>query len=153
MHADQSSLFGGTASHITLRPCEVMDIDTKLAIEKEILGVYVSGHPLDPFKERFEKSRHTIGVLHNDDVKDEQKIIVGGIVDEYKEILTKKGKKMAFITLSDFTGSIEAVVFPKIFEKYREIIQPDSVVAVQATVSVRDGAKSILINGIRKLEK
>ena len=71
MHADQGSLFGGDASHITLRPAEPMSDDDRLVMEKEILGVYVTGHPLDPFKERFAKFKKrplqisNIGLLIN----------------------------------------------------------------------------------------
>jgi len=153
MHADQGSLFGGDASHITLRSCDPMSEDERLTIEKEILGVYVSGHPLTPFKERFEKSKYNINMIHEDEVKNEQKIIIGGIIDTVKEITTKKGQKMAFVTISDFTGSIEAVVFPKTYEKNKEVVVEDTVIAVQAVVSDRDGEKSVIINGIKKLAK
>ncbi len=153
MHADQGSLFGGNASHITLRPCEPMSDDDRLTMEKEILGVYVSGHPLEPFRDRFAKSKHNINMIHEGEIKADQKIVIGGIIDTVKEITTKKGKKMAFITVTDFTGSIEAVVFPKTYESNREIVVEDTIIAVQATVSDRDGELSVLINGIKKLEK
>lgn len=153
MHADQGSLFGETNSHITLKDCEPMPNEEKIAMEKEILGVYISGHPLEPFRERFSKSSSNIGMILSGDIKNEQKAIIGGIIESTKEINTKKGDKMAFITLSDFTGSIEAVVFPKTFEKNRDIIVEDTVVAVQAKVSNRDGEKSVIIEGIKKLEK
>ena len=153
MHADQGSLFGGNASHITLRPCEPMSDDDRLAMEKEILGVYVSGHPLEPFRDRFAKSKHNINMIHEGEIKADQKIIIGGIIDTVKEITTKKGKKMAFITVTDFTGSIEAVVFPKTYEANREIVVEDTIIAMQATVSDRDGELSVLINGLKVLEK
>jgi DNA polymerase-3 subunit alpha len=152
MHSDQGSLFGEDTSHITLRECEPMSDDDRLTMEREILGVYVTGHPLDPFKERFAKSKHNIAMIHEGEIKPDQKIIIGGIIDIVKEITTKKGKKMAFITLTDFTGSIEAVVFPKTYESNRELVEADTVIAVQATVSERDGDLSVLINGIKKLE-
>jgi len=153
MHADQGSLFGEDTSHITLRDSAPMSDDDRLTMEKEILGVYVSGHPLEPFKERFSKSKHNISMIHEGEIKPDQKIVIGGIIDIVKEITTKKGKKMAFVTLTDFTGSIEAVVFPKTYESNRELVQEDTVIAVQATVSDRDGELSVLINGIKKLEK
>jgi len=153
MHADQGSLFGGNNSHITLRESEPMNKDEQLVIEKEILGVYVSGHPLDPFKERFEKSKHNISMIYEGEIKTEEKIIIGGIIDTVKEVTTKKGQKMAFITISDFTGSIEAVVFPKTYEKNRDVVLEDTVIAMQAIVSDRDGEKSVIINGIKKLQK
>ena len=96
MNADQGSLFGGDASHITLRPCDPMSDEERLTMEKEILGVYVSGHTLEPFKDRFEKSRHNIGMITSGELKGEQKVIIGGIIESVKEIMTKKGQKMAF---------------------------------------------------------
>lgn len=153
MHADQGSLFGGTASHITLRPSTKMSDEDRLVMEKEILGVYVTGHPLDPFRDRFEKSKHNIRMVLENEIKDEQKIIIGGIIESIKEITTKKGKHMAFITLTDFTGTIEGVIFPKTYESNKETLVIDTVVAVQATVSDRDGQKTIILNGIKILEK
>ncbi|MCD5389991.1 MAG: DNA polymerase III subunit alpha [Candidatus Pacebacteria bacterium] len=117
MHADQGSLFGGTASHITLKKSEPMSKDQKLLYEKEILGVFVSGHPLDPFKERFANSKANIQMIHDNEIKNEQKSVIGGIIESVKEITTKKGDKMAFLTIADFTSSIEAVIFPRTYKK------------------------------------
>jgi len=89
----------------------------------------------------------------NNEVKDEQKIIIGGIIDTVKEITTKKGKHMAFVTLTDFTGTIEGVVFPKTYESNKHLIVPDTIIAIQAIVSDRDGQKTIILNGMKKLEK
>ncbi len=153
MHADQGSLFGETVNHITLKKTEPMRLDEKLAMEKETLGVYVSGHPLDPFRKKFESAKANIQKIHEGEIKPEQKAIIGGIIEQVKEITTKKGDKMAFLTLRDFTSSIEAVVFPKTYQKNKEVIQEDTIVAMQVTVSDRDGKKSVIINGIKKLEK
>ncbi|MFT6361044.1 MAG: DNA polymerase-3 subunit alpha [Candidatus Paceibacteria bacterium] len=153
MHTDQGSLFADDASHITLKPCDPISDEDRLTMEKEILGVYVSGHPLEPFKERFEKSQHNIGMIHSGDIRGEQKIVLGGIIESIKEITTKKGQKMAFIRIADLTGSIEAVVFPKTYASNLEIIIEDEVIAMQAKVSDRDGEKTIIIEGLKKLEK
>ena len=153
MHTDQGSLFGGETSHITLKPCDPLSEEERLVMEKEILGIYVSGHPLEPYKERFEKSSHNIGLILEDEIKNEQKVIIGGIIESVKEITTKKGQKMAFVTLTDLTGTIEGVVFPKTYESNKDVIVEDNVIAVQATVSDRDGQKTIIMNGIKKLEQ
>jgi DNA polymerase-3 subunit alpha len=120
-------------------------------MEKEILGVYVSGHPLDPFKKKFESAKANIQMIHKDEIRNEQKAIIGGIIEQVKEITTKKGDKMAFLTIADFTSSIEAVVFPKTYKKNIETIAEDNIVAMQVTVSDRDGQKSVIVNGIKKL--
>jgi DNA polymerase III subunit alpha len=153
MHSDQGSLFGEESSHITLVPSEELNQEIKLAMEKEILGVYVSGHPLDPFKERFEKTECNINRIIEDEYRNEQKVVIGGIIEAVKIIQTKKGEKMAFLTLTDFTGSIEAVIFPKVFEEYKEMIQEEVVIAARATVSDKDDQKTLIINGLKKLEK
>jgi DNA polymerase-3 subunit alpha len=152
MHADQGSLFGDIGqSHISLQTVPTLPQKELLAMEKEVLGVYVSGHPLEHMKDRFNKSRYHIGMISTGEVKPEQKIIVGGIIESCKEITTKKGDKMAFITLSDLNGSTEAVVFPKLYKEHQDILHEDSVIAVQATVSDRDGKKSIILQGIKSL--
>jgi len=153
MHADQGSLFGEESTHITLKKHTPLTPEAKLDMEKEILGVYVTGHPLDPFKDRFANSKWNVARVLEPETKTDQKVIIGGIIDAVKEITTKKGDKMAFITVTDFTGSIEAVVFPKTYAKMRELVVEDSVIAVQAKVSDRDGEKSLIIEGMKKLVK
>ena len=151
MHSDQKSLFGEHTSHITLKTCNPLSIEEKLAMEKEVLGVYISGHPLEPFREQFEKSKYNIGMIHVNEIIKDQNIILGGILESVKEISTKKGQKMCFVILSDFTGSIEGVVFPKTYETNKEIFKEDTVVVIKAKVSKRDEQKSIIIEGIKKL--
>ena len=154
MHADQGNLFGDIGqSHISLRAMPEISKDELLVMEKEILGVYVSGHPLDPFKERFSKSSYNIGMIETGEVKNEQTIVIGGIIDQAKVITTKKGDKMAFITVSDFTGSTEMIVFPKMYKKHSEDIIEDTIIAVQGKVSNRDGQKNIIVEGIKVLSK
>ncbi len=152
-HTDQKSLFGNSSNHITLKKSEPMSDEQKLSMEKEILGVFVSGHPLNPFKEKFDSAKSNIQMIYDGDIKNEQKIIIGGIIEEVKEITTKKGDKMAFLKIADFTSSIEAVIFPRVYKKNKDIIIEDNIIAIQATVSDRDGTKSVIINGIKKLEK
>ena len=152
MHTDQGSLFGDTSDHITLKPAEPMSHEQKLAYEKEILGVFISGHPLEPFRERFLNSKANIYMIHADEIIHDQHVIIGGIIQGIKEINTKKGDKMAFLTITDFTSSIEAVIFPKIYSLYRTIIIEDAIVVIQAHVSDRDDKKTIIVNKIKKLE-
>lgn len=153
MHSEQGSLFGESISYITLSPAPEISHEEKLAWEKDILGVYVSGHPLEAFRERFEKSKHDIQRIHSDTTQDNQAVIIGGIIETVKEIQTKKGVKMCFFTLSDLTGSIEAVVFNKTFQEHRDILKTDTIVVIQGKKSTRNGEVSIIVDGIKKLEK
>ena len=151
----QESLFGGLAanndpSSIALDSVEPATQSEKLSWEKELLGLYVSGHPLDKFRDIFEKRENTIQKT-KEVMKEGMVTVVGGIVEEYKQILTKKGDKMAFFTLTDFTGSIEAVVFPKVYEKFHDKITQESCIAIKGRVSKRNGDTSILVEGIKEL--
>ncbi len=151
-HADQHSLFGDIGeSTISLRVCPPIDQRDLLAMEKEILGVYVSSHPLEPYRERFAKSSYNIAMIHEGEVYKEQTVRVGGIIENAKIIATKKGDKMAFFTLSDFTGSIEAVVFPQKFKTFQEFINEDAIIVVEAKVSDKDGVKNILVDKLKPL--
>jgi DNA polymerase-3 subunit alpha len=102
-------------------------------------------------RDRFTKSSYNIGMILNNEAKKEQKIIVGGIIETVKEITTKKGDKMAFITLSDLSGNIEGVVFPRLYKEHHDIIHEDAIVAVKAKVSERDGTRSIIVEGVKLL--
>ncbi|MCA9352723.1 DNA polymerase III subunit alpha [Patescibacteria group bacterium] len=153
MHADQHSLFGESVSHITLKTCDPMSDDERLLMEKEILGVYVSGHPLEPYRERFEKSQYNIGMIHSHEIKVDQRVVIGGIIESSKEINTKNGQKMGFVTLTDLTGSIEGVIFPQVYESNKEMLATDMVIAAQVQVAERDGEKSVIIRSVKPLSK
>jgi DNA polymerase-3 subunit alpha len=152
---DQISLFGGLDSapsaRLTLPEAEPMNNDAKLAHEKELLGLYVSGHPLHKFKERLEKSGSTIKKI-SQHATNEKTVIFGAIITEAKVILTKKQQRMAFITLSDHSGSIETVVFPKTYQEFQELLEPDTCVVCKGKVSDRNGERSILADKFKLLE-
>ena len=118
--------------------------------EKELLGLYISGHPLDQFKERLEKAGTSIAGLK--DVKNKTEITVGGIIEELKEILTKNNDRMIFMRLSDMTGSIETVVFPKVYDQFKDILAVENCVVVKGTISTRNDTKSILVDKVKVLE-
>lgn len=152
---DQISLFGNLESapkaKLSLTNAEPIDSDQKLAHEKELLGLYVSGHPLEKFKEKLSKSGMTIKKIR-EQARTDQNIIFGAIISESKVILTKKQEKMAFLTLSDLTGSIEVVVFPKTYKEFHEILEPDTCVVVKAKVSNRNGEKGFIVDKVKLLQ-
>ncbi len=152
---DQISLFGGLDSapqaKLSLVPAEPINPDQKLKHEKELLGLYVSGHPLDKFKEKLAKSGVTVKKVREQGRTD-QTLIFGAIISESKTILTKKQERMAFLTLSDHTGSIEAVVFPRTYKEFHEILEPDTCIVVKAKVSDRNGEKGFICEKIKLLE-
>jgi DNA polymerase-3 subunit alpha len=117
--------------------------------EKELLGLYVSGHPLDPHFERLQKLGQTISQAKK--MYAGVEIKVGGILSEVKPFTTKKGDKMAFLKLSDYTESIEAVVFPRTYTEFRELLQPEKCVAFKGKINDRNGEKSFVVDKVREL--
>ncbi len=149
--ADQDSLFG--ESHLPLlklAEVEPAKPEEKLAWEKELLGLYISGHPLDKYKDILSKDGKNIKSIKQNSPNG-LTTTVAGIIEEVKPILTKKGDKMAFVRLSDFSGTMEAVVFPKIFTEIRDLLNEDTCVAVSGKLSERNGDMNLLVDKIKKL--
>ncbi len=128
----QLSLFGGVdedesgdgATSWRLPDIPEWDELERLNLEKEALGFYVSGHPLEPFKREY--GRLTPVNLGNiSTVPNEGKVGIAGIISSKKEITTKKGDRMAFLGVEDMEGSVEVVCFPKVFVQYRELLEAD----------------------------
>jgi len=153
-NANQTSLFGllpeaAAPAKLNLKPTEPLDQKTKLAWEKELLGLYVSGHPLEPYRDRFAKPENTI--KHHRQQKDNFPAVTGGVIDSVREIITKNNKQMAFIKLFDFNDQIEGVAFAEVYEKYRDLLKPDKTVAVRGKISHRNGEPSIIIEAVKEL--
>lgn len=142
----QTSLFGNTTIELTLtlRPSEPAKKEDVLSWEKELLGLYVSGHPLDRLKERIEKSGASIRKIRSE-LKNGMPVTFACIVEDVKEIITKKNERMAFVKLGDLTSSIEGVVFPKSYQELHAILVNNTILAVSARVSERNGEKSIIL--------
>ena len=119
--------------------------------EKELLGLYISGHPLDSFKHKLENKEIEIKKI-KETAKEKQTVVIGGIIEEVKSIMTKNGDKMVFLKVADLSDSIEAVAFPKIFEQFQDILIPESCIVIQGTFPTRNGGKSILIDKVRLME-
>ena len=153
---NQDSLFntlsqkkGGAG--ITLSKADPVEMNKKLTWEKELLGLYVSGHPLDRFRDILEKRTVTIKKIE-EELKEGMLTVASGIVEEVKPIVTKKGDKMAFLKISDFTSSIEIVAFPKIYSEYHDLLQPESCIAIKGRKSLRNGETSIIAEAVKKLD-
>ena len=154
-NTDQVSLFGGLASapqaKLKLVDAEPATKDQKLLWEKELLGVYVSGHPLDKFREVFDKAKFNIKKI-KESGREGVTLVAAGIIEECKVILTKaKQQKMAFVRLADMSGEIECVVFPKIYDEFKDLLETDATVMFKAKISDRDGERSLLVDKIKKL--
>jgi len=149
----QDSLFGAQADStptLTLEKAEPISDRDKLSWEKELLGLYISGHPLDSHREKLEKRERDIKAL-KESLEDGMMTVIAGIVEESKPILTKKGEKMAFVRIADFGESIETVVFPRVFSQYHELLAPEQCVAVKGRLSSRGGEKSLIVEAVKAL--
>ncbi len=142
----QDSLFGmiDSAPTLKLNPAGEASQKDKLAWEKELLGLYVSGHPLERLQERIEKSGTTIKKIR-EEMKPGLPITLACIVDEVKQIITKTNERMAFVKVSDMTGTLEGVVFSKPYFDLHTVLVTDAIVAIQARVNERNGEKNIVI--------
>lgn len=120
-----------------------------LTWEKELLGLYISGHPLDKFKDRFAKIENTIS--HNKNLPDGVTVVIGGIIEEVKLINTRKGDQMAFIRLADYSGRIEGVCFTNVYQKFKDKLLTDTCVVLRGQISHRNGEPSILVEAIKDL--
>ncbi|NQV93422.1 DNA polymerase III subunit alpha, partial [Candidatus Kaiserbacteria bacterium] len=153
MHTNQDSLFSGTAtehSTLTLPKAEPIDVSQKLAWEKELLGLYVSGHPLEKFKDILEKQNRDIQKA-KEELREGMPVVVYGIVEEMKPIVTKKGDHMAFLRLADFSGNVETVIFPKLYAKHKDILQSENCIGIKGHISKRNGEISIIADAVKAL--
>ena len=128
------------------------DVETKLAFEKEMLGVYLSGHPLESYQDMLKSvcNASSLDFAYDEEegmvnVAPGKDYILGGIASVVNIKLTRNNQRMAFITLEDLVGSVEVIVFPRDFEKYRELIEEGRkyIIAGKASLEGNDAAKLI----------
>ena len=113
--------------------------DEKLRLEKELLGLYLSDHPLRRISNELAKLSDTKAVEVTSALQDTE-VRVAGLVREVRRVVTRKGQIMAYATLEDLTGSVDVVLFPRVFEQVRLLFEPDKVVVVQGKVDARAGS-------------
>lgn len=152
---DHQSLFGlmsdvSSVPGLKLNPAIPATNEDKLNWERELLGLYISGHPLDRFQEKLLKLGGSISKTKESAVEGST-VIIAGLVDMVKLINTKKGASMMFLKISDYTGSIEVVVFPRVMEEFKDIFVIDKCLAVKGKISTRNGTKSIIIEKAKVL--
>lgn len=170
----QISLFGLTEDEDFKAP-EVMYPNIKefaknnlLAMEKEMTGLYLSGHPLDEYAKSLKvmtsttiqkiydcKEAHNEGIDHEEySIHDEDKVVVGGIITEVTQKVTRNNQIMAFIKIEDLSATIEVIVFPKTLDRVRNLIATDAFVIIKGRVSMKeDEAVKIICETMEPLEK
>ncbi len=164
----QFSLFDDAASADTgLQNEQMPDIPEYnekklLAMEKEMVGVYLSGHPLSEYEKELERSATTntseIAEIREADentrLSDGSRVVIGGIIIKKQNKITKNNNMMAFVTLEDLYGTVEGIIFPKIYEGCKDILYEDNIVLIEGTIDVsEEEAPKLICNKIRELKK
>ena len=138
----QQGLFAGDDSKVTLPGLQLETVAQdvpereKLQWERELLGIYLSSHPLDSYDEYLRENVMPLGELTLG--HDGKKAEIGGLLTTLREITTKKGAKMAFVGIEDMTGELELVVFLKAYEAHRDLWEQDKVVKVSGKFNAKD---------------
>lgn len=157
----QDSLFGhggNSVSDLSLIPAPAATKAEKLIWEKDLLGIYVSGHPLDDYVAEVEK-RPRIGTILNA-VRNKEEIAVlrfkgelvtVGMITSVRELITKKGDKMAFVVLGDQQDTIEMVAFPSTYMEQKDLFVPGQCVAIKGKLTIRNDEPSIAIDRVKAL--
>ncbi|MBN1373907.1 DNA polymerase III subunit alpha [Candidatus Dojkabacteria bacterium] len=155
----QNGLFGGSKDTKKIIPAKTLlpsSVETtpaqKIAWEKELIGIFVSDHP----------QKRTTGLRVKCGITDVSNLSVGkvgrpvtimGSITNVKRISTKKGDPMAFVKLEDLSGSIEVVVFPNVYKKYKEILSEDKMVAIKGKINERNDELSILADAFKEISE
>lgn len=121
-----------------------------LALEKELIGFYVTGHPLDKYRDKLSKLL-AITKLNELEVNDGANVQVGGLISACKKMFTKRGDAMAIFELEDFSGHLECVAFPKNYEQLSRYISQDAMIAVNGRVNIQDDKAKIIVEEITPL--
>ena len=154
--SDQASLFsspGSTgspqAAEFKMKSAPQASMVDKLGWEKELLGLYVSGHPLEQHKEKFAKHDQPINKIK--ELPNGTPVLAAGLISNLKVILTKKGDKMMFAKLEDLVDSMEVVAFSSTYSEFKDVLVDGTCIAVRGSVSHRNGSPSIVIEKVKKL--
>ena len=154
-NSGQVSLFGTTedstnsTNQLQLNDAPQVDKSEKMAWEKELLGLYVSDHPLKEYASYLRSEFKSINDFSHEDVN--QIVKVGGIITKIQKIITKRGQTMVFAILEDLTGKIEALVFSRLLDMNQEIWSEGNIVWIKGKLSDKDGVFKMLAEEIKSI--
>ena len=147
----QISLFGdatGVSDEIVLMPAGEIDSRTQLNWERELIGIYLSDHPLSEYQETF-KDIVTFFSPQLEEANHEQYVRVAGLIAGVRPYQTKSGKPMGFVTLDDMQGIIELVIFPRPWQQYRDLCEEGQIVIVDGKADTNSTPPKVLVDKIR----
>lgn len=150
--SDQGSLFGALISPVStvkLDSAPDASLDEKLIWEKELLGLYVSGHPLDKHAAKLQNTKTTI--KHAKDHLRGVETVIAGFVETTQPILTKKGERMMFLKVADLSDNIEVVVFPRTLKEHESVLLAGQCVMLKGKISERNGQPSFIAEKAKAL--
>jgi len=145
----ENANFSNNVNNVALETAPVATNFERLSWEKDLLGLYVSSHPLDDFKEILIKKASPIQKIKS--AYSHQKIRVGGIISNIKKILTKTGKPMLFVKLEDLNDKTEVVVFPNILQQNPAVFEENKVVFVSGRVDHRNNVPKIIADQVEEI--
>lgn len=151
----QLNLFGGEETPETIVYPHLPDMDPKEKIEweRKLLGFYVSGHPLDSYKEQLKACTPLYHLTAEGNQYDGRMVTIGGTISRIKGTMTKKGQPMGYVTIEDYDGEVETVVFPSVWETVRPILAEDAAVAIRGRVQANERDVRVLAEEIIPLDK
>ncbi len=140
----QTDLFGllGESSESILPSIRILQAPARhtekerLMWERELMGLYISAHPLDHYGEYFAEQTVPLGTIRPED--DGKRVTVGGLISTVRTIITKSGSKMAFVAIEDKTGDSEIIVFPSVYQQFGDQLKQDVAVKIDGSVNARD---------------
>jgi DNA polymerase-3 subunit alpha len=141
---DKSSLPG-----LKLKDAAPASSEEKLHWEKELLGLYISGHPLEKYEEVLKKYKVKISDIKK--LEDGHSVVAAGMIEEIKKIITKRGEPMLFMKLVDFTDSIETVIFPRMLLAFGHLFQIGNCIIIKGKLSFRNSNPSIIVDELKRL--
>lgn len=148
---DQGSLFGTSSKPMPLKLPESAPaaLDAKLAWEKELLGLYISGHPLDKHKGKLGNEKNSI--RHAKEHLKGVETVIAGFIENAQAILTKNGERMAFLKVADLSGDIEVVAFPRVLKEHETLLASGNCVMLKGRISERNGEPSFVAERVKAL--
>lgn len=123
-----------------------------LEMERELLGLYLSGHPLDGYRKALPRlTTHTLAEL--EECRDGERVSIAGMITHVKPITTRKGEPMAFVTAEDWSRQVEVILFPRTYQKYRPLLQTDRPVRISGRINLHEEGVKILADTLEDLER
>ncbi len=154
----QKTLFGTTLDSLVQPSQEDDEIEQKfterelLSFEKEVLGFYISGHPLSDVEEEIEEKINA-HIKKMSELENESIVTIGVIINEIKKKITKKGKPMVFLTVEDLSGSGEVIVFPDLYDRAKELLEKDKIVIIRGRLDKQEeGNAKVIALDIKRLQ-